>query len=227
MSNERKNFIFFILLVLIISIGVFCTPVSALYIWDVNDPALCPLDAEIGESIITSGDPPSQKNVIVDSYNATDEQKQLVSEIRGSEITMGEFLRIVYPHIWNGLSPEGQKLYESYMKAWGAVDPIPLPPWHEPGEAPPSGDDTPQLNLEEGLGNSGYPLVPDTTYLSHFRLTRSFRQYDLTQLESMFGTADDSGARNRGGFIDAQFSQSPPRKVAYNRYQESNAIRRL
>ncbi|MBP1927693.1 hypothetical protein J2741_000240 [Methanolinea mesophila] len=77
-----------------------------------------------------------------DPYNATDEQKQLCSELRGSDITMGEFLRIVYPHLWNGLSPEDQKMYDSYKKAWGAVDPIPLPPWHEPGEAAPSKTDS-------------------------------------------------------------------------------------
>ena len=51
---------------------------------------------------------------------------------------MGEFLRIVYPHLWNGLSPENQKMYDHYKKAWGAVDPIPLPPWRQPGEAAPS-----------------------------------------------------------------------------------------
>lgn len=207
MSNERKNVIIFSLLMLISSIGIFCTPISALYIWDVNDPARCPLDAEIGESILIRGDPPPQKNVLVDPYNATDEQKQLVSELRGSEITMGEFLRLVYPHIWNGLSPEEQQLYESYMKAWGAVDPIPLPPWHEPGEATPSSDDSHQLNVEEGSENSRYPLIPDTADLSHFRSTRSFRQYDLTQIqkslgESIVGTTDDSGARNSGRFRD-------------------------
>lgn len=207
MSNERKNVKIISLLVLISSIGIFCTPVSALYIWNVNIPDSCPLDAEIGESIIIRGNPPPQYNVIVDPYNATDDQKQLVSEIRGSEITMGEFLRIVYPHIWNGLSLEEQQLYDSYMKAWGALDPIPLPPWHEPGEAAPSSDETHQLNVEEGSENSGYPLISDTTVLSHFRSTRSFQQYDLTQLqkspgESVVGTIDDSRTRNRGGFRD-------------------------
>jgi len=131
---------------LISSIGIFCVPVSGLYIWNVNDPDSCPLEAEIGESIIIRGDPPPQENVVKDPYNATDEQKQLCSEIRGSDITMGEFLRIVYPHIWNGLSPEDQKMYDSYKKAWGAVDhtcdPIPLPPWHEPGEAAQSKTDS-------------------------------------------------------------------------------------
>ncbi len=142
MLEGRKKFKIFSLLVLISSIGIFCVPVSGLYIWNVNDPDSCPLEAEIGESIIIRGDPPPQENVVKDPYNATDEQKQLCSEIRGSDITMGEFLRIVYPHIWNGLSPEDQKMYDSYKKAWGAVDhtcdPIPLPPWHEPREAAPS-----------------------------------------------------------------------------------------
>lgn len=207
MSNERKNVKIISLLVLISSIGIFCTPISALYIWDVNDPARCPLDTEIGESILIRGNPPPQKNVLVDSYNATDEQKQLARELWGTEITMGEFLRIVYPHIWNGLSLEEQQLYDSYMKAWGALNPIPLPPWHEPGEALPSGDETHQLNVEEGSENSRYPLIPDTTVLSHFRSTRSFRQYDLTQIqkspgELVVGTADDFGARHRGGIMD-------------------------
>lgn len=120
---------------------------------------------------------------------------------------MGEFLRIVYPHIWNGLSLEEQQLYDSYMEAWGTLDPIPLPPWHEPGEAAPSIDETHQLNVEAGSENSGYPIVPEHTFLSHFRSTRSFRQCDLTQMqkspgESVIGTTDDFGARNRGGFRD-------------------------
>jgi hypothetical protein len=138
MLKGRKKFKIFSLLVLISSIGIFCVPVSGLHIWNVNDPNSCPLEAEIGESIIIRGDPPPQEYVVKDPYNATDEQKQLCSELRGSDITMGEFLRIVYPHLWNGLSPEDQKMYDSYKKAWGAVDPIPLPPWHEPGEAAPS-----------------------------------------------------------------------------------------
>jgi hypothetical protein len=138
MLKGRKKFKIFSLLMLISSIGIFCVPVSGLYVWDVNDQNSCPLEAEIGESIIIRGNPPPQYNVVRDPYNATDEQKQLCSELRGSDITMGEFLRIVYPHLWNGLSPEDQKMYDSYKKAWGAVDPIPLPPWHEPGEAAPS-----------------------------------------------------------------------------------------
>jgi hypothetical protein len=146
MSNRGKKLKIFTFLALTLVLGFSCTPVSGLYVWDVNDPNSCPLEAEIGESIIIRGNPPPQYNVVRDPYNATDEQKQLCSELRGSDITMGEFLRIVYPHIWNGLSPEDQKMYDSYKKAWGAVDhtcdPIPLPPWHEPGEAAPSKTDS-------------------------------------------------------------------------------------
>ncbi len=212
MSNRGKKLKIFTLLALTMVLGFSCTPVSGLYVWDVNDPNSCPLEAEIRESIIIRGNPPPQYNVVRDPYNATDEQKQLCSELRGSDITMGEFLRIVYPHLWNGLSPEDQKMYDSYKKAWGAVDPIPLPPWHEPGEAAPSGDDTNQLNVEERPEYSGYPLIDENPLLSGIQSTSSFRQYNLTQLqksygESIFLTVRELVSGNLQGSLAARFPQ--------------------
>lgn len=169
-------------LALLLFFAFSCIPVSGLYIWNVNDPDSCPLEAEIGESIIIRGDPPPQENVVKDPYNATDEQKQLCSELRGSDITMGEFLRIVYPHLWNGLSPEDQKMYDSYMKAWGAVDPIPLPPWHEPWEAAPSSNDATQSNVGDGPDNYGLPSQSNNPFLSNTIATNFLERNDLAAL---------------------------------------------
>jgi hypothetical protein len=157
MISIRRTTSIFLEVTLLVWIS--CIPVAGLHVWNVNDPDSCPLEAEIGEPIIIIGDPPSAERYITDPYNATGEQKQLVSELWGSEITMGEFLRIVYPHLWDGLSPEEQLMYDSYMKAWEDLDPVPLPPWHEPGETVVSSTGSSNSFMEYRLETRGYALL--------------------------------------------------------------------
>lgn len=149
-------------LVLLLVSGIACAPAFGKGIEGIDDSDSCPFEMKIGVPVTTTGQLLPSGSIVVDPYNPTNNQKLLVHELFGTDITMGEFLRIVYPYIWNGLTAEQQQMYNGYKKAWGDLDPIPLPPWREPGEqvSQISQDTIDVQNLQSGQGNSDVRIVP-------------------------------------------------------------------